>query len=225
MAYVKHCCLLLLLSVLSATAIAQKVTLSGYMRDAETGESLISGTVYIKEAVQGTESNSYGFYSVSVPPGSYTVVFSYVGYAPIEQTMNLIENKTFNAELHSSSNLKEVNVTTGRKDDNVKNTDMGTVTLSIERIKTLPVLFGEVDILKTLQLLPGVQSAGEGNSGLYIRGGGPDQGGGRGLPLCHQFPVCHLPLAHRRRRCAELQVAAGCRPPNVTAASTTPSND
>ena len=166
---------LLLCCLLATTAIAQKVTLSGYVRDAETGESLLSATVYIEEAAEGAQTNSYGFYSVSVPPGSYKVIYSYVGYAPIEQTMDLIADKTFNAELHSASKLKEVEVTGSRKDDNVKNTDMGTITLSIARIKTLPVLFGEVDILKTLQLLPGVQSAGEGNSGLYIRGGGPDQ--------------------------------------------------
>jgi len=155
--------------------LAQKATLSGYMRDAATGESILSGTVYIKEANEGAQSNSYGFYSVSVPPGTYTVVFSYVGYTPIVRQIDLSSSLDFNAELHSATELKEVSITAQRKDENVKNAEMGTVTLSIDRIKTLPVLFGEVDILKTLQLLPGVQSAGEGNSGLYIRGGGPDQ--------------------------------------------------
>lgn len=155
--------------------LAQKVTLSGYMRDAGTGESLIAGTIYIKEADQGAQTNTYGFYSISVPPGSYTVIYSYVGYSPITKSINLVANQTFNAELASSTTLKEVQVTTGRKDENVKNTEMGTISLSMARIKTLPVLFGEVDILKTLQLLPGVQSAGEGSSGFYVRGGGPDQ--------------------------------------------------
>ena len=155
---------------------AQKVSLSGYIRDAETGESIISGTLYIKEADQGAQSNAYGFYSVSVPPGIYTVTYSFVGYSPLVKKIDLTAgSQTFNAELHSSTMMKEVEVTAGRKDENVKNTEMGTVTLSIAQIKTLPVLFGEVDILKTLQLLPGVQSAGEGNSGFYVRGGGPDQ--------------------------------------------------
>ena len=164
------------LFALPATLLAQKVSLSGYMRDAETGESLVSGTIYLKEADQGGASNNYGFYSVSVPQGIYTVVFSFVGYTPLIQKIDLTtKNQTFNAELHSATLLKEVLVTTGRKDENVKNTEMGTVTLSMAQIKTLPVLFGEVDILKTLQLLPGVQSAGEGNSGFYVRGGGPDQ--------------------------------------------------
>jgi TonB dependent receptor/TonB-dependent Receptor Plug Domain/CarboxypepD_reg-like domain len=168
-------CLVFLFLLLPAASFAQKVTLSGYMRDSVTGESLIAGTIYIKEAAQGAETNNYGFYSVSVKPGTYTVIFSYVGYGIIAQTMDLSSDKVFNAELRPTATLKEVEVTAGRKDENVKNAEMGTVTLSIERIKTLPVLFGEVDILKTLQLLPGVQSAGEGNSGLYIRGGGPDQ--------------------------------------------------
>jgi hypothetical protein len=164
---------------------AQKVTLSGYIRDADNGESLVSGTVYIKEANQGGLSNNYGFYSVSVPPGKYTVIFSYVGYKTRRDTIDLTTSKTFNADLSSATMMKEVEVTTGRKDENVKNTEMGTITLSMARIKTLPVLFGEVDILKTLQLLPGVQSAGEGNSGFYVRGGGPDQN----LVLLDDAPV------------------------------------
>ncbi len=166
----------LLFTFLSPTALlAQKVTLSGYMRDASTGESIVGGTVYIKEAGQDAQSNNYGFYSVSVPPGKYTVAFSFVGYKPLLQAIDLTTSFTYTAELQSATQLKEVQVTTARKDENVKNTDMGTISLSIERIKALPVLFGEVDVLKTLQLLPGVQSAGEGNSGFYVRGGGPDQ--------------------------------------------------
>ncbi len=166
---------LLFVLLIPVSLFAQKTSLSGYMRDAETGESLIAGTLYIKEADQGGLSNNYGFYSVSVPPGKYTVIFSYVGYTPLIQTIDLSTSQSFNAELHSATLMKEVKVTSARKDENVKNTEMGTVTLSMERIKALPVLFGEVDILKTLQLLPGVQSAGEGNSGFYVRGGGPDQ--------------------------------------------------
>lgn len=145
------------------------------MRDAGTGESIVAGSVFVKEADQGGQTNTYGFYSVSVPAGKYTVIFSFVGYKAITKEMDLSTSITFNAELESTTQMKEVSVTTQRKDENVKNADMGTVTLSMERIKTLPVLFGEVDVLKTLQLLPGVQSAGEGNSGFYVRGGGPDQ--------------------------------------------------
>ena len=161
--------------VIPVVLMAQKMTLSGYMRDSVTGESLIGATVYVKEADAGGTSNNYGFYSVTVPPGSYTVVYSYVGYATITKKMDISESQTFNAEMGSITQLKEVDISARKRDENVKNPEMGTVTLSIARIKTLPVLFGEVDILKTLTLLPGVQSAGEGNSGFYVRGGGPDQ--------------------------------------------------
>ncbi len=171
----KNRLILCLLFFAPVIALGQKVTLSGYMRDAATGESLISGTVYIKEAATGGQTNSYGFYSVSVPPGLYTVIYSYVGYNTITRTVDLSVNQSYNAEMTSSTLMKEVEVKAQRKDANVKNTEMGTVTLSMSRIKTLPVLFGEIDILKTIQLLPGVQSAGDGNSGFYVRGGGPDQ--------------------------------------------------
>ncbi len=174
MIHLRHFFLFIIL-LLPVATFAQKVTISGYMRDAGTGESIVAGSVFVKEADQGGQTNTYGFYSVSVPAGKYTVIFSFVGYKAITKEMDLSTSITFNAELESTTQMKEVSVTTQRKDENVKNADMGTVTLSMERIKTLPVLFGEVDVLKTLQLLPGVQSAGEGNSGFYVRGGGPDQ--------------------------------------------------
>ncbi len=154
---------------------AQKASLSGYMKDEATGESLIGGTIYVKEAEQAAQTNTYGFYSVSVPRGIYTVIFSYVGYEQQTRKIDLTRDTSANIRMQASTTLKEVDIKATRQDENVKNSEMGTVTLSMERIKTLPVLFGEVDILKTLQLLPGVQSAGEGSSGFYVRGGGPDQ--------------------------------------------------
>lgn len=154
----------------------KKVTLSGYMRDKQNGEVLIAANVYIKELHLAVQTNNYGFYSLTVPAGSYTVIFSYVGYGMKEETMQLLESKIFNAELINQTVLKEVEIKAStRKDENVTTTEMGTVSMSIDKIKTLPVLFGEVDVLKALQLMPGVQSAGEGNSGFYVRGGGPDQ--------------------------------------------------
>ena len=162
--------------LIPASLLAQKkVTLSGYIRDGKSNESLISATVSIKELGIGTQTNPYGFYSITVPAGSYTVSYSYVGYGTLNVPMAMIDSKTYNADLTGSSEIKEVVVTGERKDENVRGTEMGTVTLGIDKIKTLPVLFGETDILKTLQLMPGVQSAGEGNSGFYVRGGGPDQ--------------------------------------------------
>lgn len=168
---------LLLLLLLPGLVFAQrKVTLSGYMRDAESGESLIAATVYVKELNLSAQTNTYGFYSVSMAPGTYTVLYSYVGYKTITQSIDLSASQTFNAEMPNQTVMEEVVVTADdRKDKNVSGTEMGTISLNPEKMKTLPVLFGEVDILKTLQLMPGVQSAGEGNSGFYVRGGGPDQ--------------------------------------------------
>ena len=167
--------LIVLIVFVPVLSFAQKVSLSGYMRDSATGESLISGTVYVKEAAIGVQTNNYGFYSISLPKGNYTVIYSYVGYATLTRQVSLIANETYSASLGSATAMKEVEVTASRKDANVKNAEMGTVTLSIGRIKKLPVVFGEVDILKSLQLLPGVLSAGDGNTGFYVRGGGPDQ--------------------------------------------------
>ncbi len=168
------CVVFCLLSGLTAGA-QKKVTLSGYMRDARSGEALIAATIYIKELQLGTQTNTYGFYSVSVPQGSYSVVFSYVGYATQELTLNMIASREYNAELQPQAVIEEVEVKATRRDENVETTEMGTVSLSTEQIKALPVIFGEVDILKALQLMPGVQASGEGNAGFYVRGGGPDQ--------------------------------------------------
>ncbi len=168
--------LVFLLLLFPLTAFAQKrITLSGYVRDSRSNEALTAATVFIQELGIGVQTNTYGFYSLSAPAGSYTVTYSYVGYATINEPLALTESKTFNADLNSQSALQEVEVKSERRRDNVKGTEMGTISLSIDKIKTLPVIFGETDILKTLQLMPGVQSAGEGNSGFYVRGGGPDQ--------------------------------------------------
>ncbi|MBS1779904.1 MAG: TonB-dependent receptor [Bacteroidetes bacterium] len=165
-----------LLMVLPAQLFAQKkVTLSGYVRDGGSGEAIIGATVFIKELALGTQTNTYGFYSLSAPAGNYTVIFSYVGFGTRTETINMVDNVSFNADMQNTTTMKEVEVTSIRQDEHVKSTEMGTISLSAEKVKTLPVIFGETDILKALQLMPGVQSAGEGNSGFYVRGGGPDQ--------------------------------------------------
>lgn len=165
-----------LLLLTTVTAYAQnKVTLSGYIKDAKSGESMIAANIYIKELQIGAQTNTYGFYSITVPAGSYTIIYSYVGYATMTETVSMIDNVKKNVELKSETTMKEVEVTSRRQDENIKGTSMGTVSLTAEKIKKLPVIFGETDILKALQLMPGIQSAGEGNSGFYVRGGGPDQ--------------------------------------------------
>ena len=146
----------LLLIIATNTFAQKKVTLSGYMRDAQTGEALIAATIYVRDLQLGAQTNTYGFYSVTVPAGMHQVLYTYVGYANQEQSMSLNDNTVFNAALQPNSTLQEVEITSSRKDENVTTTEMGTVSLSVEKIKTLPVIFGEVDILKALQLMPGV---------------------------------------------------------------------
>jgi len=166
----------LFISLLSLSSMAQKYTVSGYIKDASSGESLIGASVYLKEPLKGTTTNHYGFYSITFDQGTYTLVSDFMGYTQFTKTINLNQNMTVNIELEPKAiTTKEVVITGDRPDENLQNTDMGTFQMPVEKIKTIPVLFGEVDILKTIQLTPGVQSGGEGNSAFYVRGGGPDQ--------------------------------------------------
>ncbi len=172
--------LLLLLLTLTcyADGLAQntRFTISGYVKDESTGEALVGATIEIKELLKGANTNQYGFYSVTVDKGTFTLVVTYLGFEEYTQSLELNANQRINVNLKPKSILKESVVVTGqRADKNVSGTDMGTVHLSMEEIKALPAFLGEVDILKSIQLLPGVKSAGDGNSGFYVRGGGPDQ--------------------------------------------------
>lgn len=166
----------LFLFIHEITIAQKKITISGTIKDAETGESLIGTNVYIKETMKGVTTNHYGFYSLSVDPGKYTFVVSFIGYKDYVKTVQLDKNTTINVDLIPSVITTNEVVITGKVEDkNVQSTDMGKVDIPIETIKTLPAFFGEVDVLKSIQLLPGVQNAGEGNTGFYVRGGGPDQ--------------------------------------------------
>ena len=155
----------------------ETITISGDVKDFETGESLIGATIVIPELKLGTSTNTYGWFSITVPKGEYNAEISYIGYLT-EQL--LIKYNTDNNELSInlkkiSNNLDEVELTDKREDINIQSTDIGKIELEIKKIDQLPVLMGEKDILKTIQLLPGIQSGGEGTSGFYVRGGGPDQ--------------------------------------------------
>lgn len=153
----------------------EKFTISCYVSDQETGELLIGANVYEKESLTGGSSNLYGFYSMTLAKGKHTVVASFLGYQNFEKEIDLQENVRLDIELASlARNLETVEIKADKK-KNIDGTQMGTVTMEIEKIKALPAFLGEVDIIKAIQLLPGVQSGGEGNSGLYVRGGGPDQ--------------------------------------------------
>ncbi|KGE86524.1 MAG: TonB-dependent receptor [Phaeodactylibacter xiamenensis] len=160
-----------------SAAAQDKYVLSGYVKDAATGETLIGAAVVVADSAGlGTVTNAYGFYSLEIPAGTHRLRFSYVGYAGEEATVTLNEAKRLNVELAEESvELQEVVVKARPDDANVKSTEMGTVGLQMDNVKKLPALMGEVDVLKTIQLLPGVLSAGEGNAGFYVRGGGPDQ--------------------------------------------------
>ncbi len=159
----------------AAGAFAQdKFTIHGYVRDSISGESVISATIALDGKT--VNSNPYGFYSFTLAPGEYTLTVSHVSYITSSFKISLKQNLEQNIFLlPKSAALNEVVVFSKKKDANVRNAQMGKIDLSIGQIKSIPAFLGEVDILKTIQLLPGVQTAGEGNSGFYVRGGGPDQ--------------------------------------------------
>ena len=169
-------CLIAALSFLSLSSQAQKkYTLSGYVKDSLSAETLIGATITVNGQSKGVSSNQYGFYSITLNEGTYRMAVSFVGYQPVVIDVDLKSNLEYNFQLVQRSVLQEVIVSSRKRDANVKNAQMGKIDLSMSQIKAVPVLLGEVDILKTLQLLPGVRNAGEGNTGLYVRGGGPDQ--------------------------------------------------
>jgi hypothetical protein len=155
----------------------KKVTVSGYIKEASSGETLLGASLYVDEVQDGAQANTYGFYSFSAVPGKYTLKYTYMGMKDEVFTVNLTKDTVINLEMISAADneLSEVVVTAEKADRNVSGTQMGTISLSTEKIKKLPVVFGESDVLKAIQLLPGVQSSGEGQSGFYVRGGGPDQ--------------------------------------------------
>lgn len=167
--------LLLVLFSLGATA-QKKMTLSGYVRDSATGESVISATIAVSGKNLSVSSNQYGFFSLTLDSGSYVLAVSHVGYITQGYPVNLQQDQRLDILLQSTSSaLSEVKVYSRRRDQNVRGAQMGRIDLSINQIKNIPAFLGEVDILKTLQLLPGVRNAGEGNAGFYVRGGGADQ--------------------------------------------------
>jgi hypothetical protein len=171
--------LLILATVLTAQASKKpkgKFTLSGFVKDADNGEMLPGATIYVKEIKAGAATNTYGFYSISLEPNTYHIIFSYVGYANIEKTIDLNSNKSLNINLkQSSENLSEVEITGKAKNENITQAQMSVNKIDSKTIQAIPALMGEVDLIKALQLLPGVKFAAEGSSGFSVRGGSPDQ--------------------------------------------------
>jgi len=151
-----------------------RFTISGVVTDAQSGETLAGASVLVKETNRGTASNSYGFYSVSMIPGRYTLQVSYAGFETVNTEVNLNAAVRQNIELKPNAELSEVVVTGKASRDQLSSGQMGLEKLNMENVRNVPVLFGERDILKTIQLLPGIKAAGEGNSGFYVRGGSAD---------------------------------------------------
>jgi len=150
-------------------------TISGYVNDGFSGEYLIGANVYEREGLVGTTTNTYGFFSLTLPEGEYELVASFVGFEDYTEKIVLNANMSRTIELSSKAVMTKEVVVRAEKKNNIESTSMSTTKLEVSQVKELPAVFGEVDILKTIQLLPGVQSAGEGNAGFYVRGGGPDQ--------------------------------------------------
>jgi len=153
----------------------EQATLSGNVTDARSGETLIGARIYIDSLKMGAVTNNYGFYSLTVPSGIYSVNFQFSGMETVVRTIDLNTDQVFHIELNmQSQQIDEIQVS-AKKGENVNSTKIGQIELEVDKIKTLPAFMGEVDILKTIQLLPGVSSASEGGQGFYVRGGGPDQ--------------------------------------------------
>lgn len=177
---------LLLFLFVSTNLFAQKFTISGYVKDKETGEGMIAATVLVKELKQGTTTNEYGFYSLSLEQGRYTIEWSFIGFQTVSEVIDLNKNFTRTIELGFGENLLgEVVVTGEREDANVTSTEIGVNKIDIELVKKIPQLLGEADIIRSILLLPGVTTVGEGASGFNVRGGNIDQN----LILLDESPV------------------------------------
>lgn len=168
--------ILILLFLISTICQAKNYTIRGSVKDAESGEEIIGAVIAVKGTDKGVISNNYGYYSLSLEENIYTIEVSFVGYNVFEQKITLNEDKNIDFKLSPrSEQLKEVEISAQAKNKNVINPQMSVERLPAETVKKLPALLGEVDVVKTIQLLPGVQSTAEGASGFSVRGGSPDQ--------------------------------------------------
>ena len=184
----KHSYILtILISLIPASLFSQvSYTLNGYVNDAETGEVLIGATVYVNELNSGTITNSYGFYSLTLEEGEYNIDFRYIGYESSSKEIDLVSNQKLDIELSSLDiQLQDVVVSDVAEDYNVSSVEMSTSKLDISRVAEIPTFLGENDIIKAIQLLPGVSSVGEGASGFNVRGGSV----GQNLVLLDEAPV------------------------------------
>lgn len=177
--------ILFTLFLISFLSFGQSVTISGYVSDDQNGERLINANIYDAQTMRGAIANSFGFYSLSLPKGHYSLLCSFVGFQTQKLELTLKKDTLINFRLKLKEAIKEVTVYGQKPDQKLTSTQMSQVDIKMERIQSLPAFLGEADVIKTIQLLPGVQSGTEGTSGLYVRGGGPDQN----LILLDDVPV------------------------------------
>jgi len=178
---------IILCFVFSINSSAQEsYTVNGVVKDSLSGETLIGVTLKFSGKTQlGTSTNAYGFFSYKLTTGTYDLSVSYIGYRTIFKKINISADTKLDLNMVPDNTIDEIVISSEKRNDNVVNAQMGVAKINLSEIKNVPVLFGERDILKTLQLLPGIKSAGEGNSGFYVRGGSTDQN----LILLDEAPV------------------------------------
>jgi hypothetical protein len=154
---------------------SQSQTISGFITNGKNGESLISSTIFEKNSQKGSVSNSYGFYSITIPAGQVNLLFSYVGFTQQNKAFELTKDTVINIKLTEGIELNEVTIMGNRKGLDVKSSQMSVINIPITQIKSVPSLMGENDVIKALQLLPGVKAGVDGSAGMYVRGGGQDE--------------------------------------------------
>ncbi len=174
MTYSRHIILYLFLC-LGIVALAENFTISGYVRDAVSDETIIGATVFDRKSGNGCVTNEYGFYSLTLPKSAVDLTYSYVGFQPDNHSFVLSKDTLLNIRLLTNTQLEEVNVTAAQKMFGAEGSQMSAVHVAVDQIKAMPTIGGEADIIKSLQLLPGVQGGTEGSSGMYVRGGSPDE--------------------------------------------------
>lgn len=179
-------CFFILMNVFSGAYSQKKYTLSGTIRDAESGEDLAGAILSVKNTTYQTLCNSYGFYSITIPAGQYSMEVQFIGFETQVASVDLHSSQVINFKMKPISYELDSIVVMGRRaDENVSSLTMGSVKINPKQVENIPVIFGERDLIKTLQLMPGIEMAGEGNTGFYVRGGGVDQN----LILLDEAPV------------------------------------
>lgn len=165
----------ILLQKIKRKPVSRKFTISGYVTDGTSSETLIGANIFESRQKQGTTTNPYGFYSITLPAGETELDFSYLGYATRHHALILNKDTVLNILMRDDNMLEEVVITSDKTEAGIAATQMGAVEIPMAQIKNTPSILGETDVMKTIQLMPGVQAGVEGSAGLYVRGGGPDQ--------------------------------------------------